>query len=856
MKLQTLLNKALIYKSNEQLLAEKEEGRQSFLKRFPFDSLIDLTIEEFSNTKTKDCFNYWLERKKILGGIGGGNSSKFGIYLSKTGDYCKGYGKQKIELKGEQLNEEFQSLKERIIKALKFAEEDHISDISSLEVPVFNMVLLKILNIYIPDKFLNIYSPPILIELGKELNIKDALLASKYSIELNHEVLIALKKHDVFSGWSNEEISSFIWDTFSERDKALDKNTNYWLIEHKSDNEESFRDYLLQNNCIAIDILHEDLSPYLNEESIEDIFDEKEESTAGQKALKQFFSMKEGDLVALKSTFTLKVDGKKRAVLRISAVGRITSDTTDGYEFSQEYGHLLPVQWTNTEKREFIGYGGYRSVINEAKSKNTINLVFMQSEEIKDPSPLPEPILDTVPKNYIFHGPPGTGKTYTVTERAVKLIDPKIYEELIADGREAIQQEVSRLVKAGQIHFVTFHQSYAYEDFIEGLKSDGNGNFIPTDGILKKAALEAMYEGIESNKHDYSGEVHFEQLYDYLVVNGIPHNVQFESKTGAASFISHISPQGNIVVTSEDVKTNSIISKERLLNLYRFIQEHDIDWKYNNIGFIREAIGGCNQTRYWSVLNWILEKMEEEETIEIEGDEKKAVIKKALLESSSSFEFTNVKKHVVIIDEMNRGNISKIFGELLTLLEEDKRLTEKNELIVELPYSKEKFTLPPNLFIIGTMNTADRSIALLDTALRRRYVFEEMMPNADLLESIGEEIDLTIMLSIMNKRIEVLYDRDHTIGHAYFINATTDEEVISIFQTKIIPLLQDYFYDDWEKIGLVLGGIGKSKEDSYIVYKEEVDVNQLFKQKPSMHIPALYRVKRKLTPQELIAIYE
>ncbi|PAK40604.1 McrB family protein [Peribacillus simplex] len=856
MKLQTLLNKALIYKSNEQLLAEKEEGRQSFLKRFPFDSLIDLTIEEFSNTKTKDCFNYWLERKKILGGIGGGNSSKFGIYLSKTGDYCKGYGKQKIELKGEQLNEEFQSLKERIIKAIKFAEEDHISDISSLEVPVFNMVLLKILNIYIPDKFLNIYSPPILIELGKELNIKDALLASKYSIELNHEVLIALKKQDVFSSWSNEEISRFIWDTFSERDKALDKNINYWLIEHKSDNEDSIRDYLLQNNCIAIDILHEDLSPYLNEESIEDIFDEKEESTAGQKALKQFFSMKEGDLVALKSTFTLKVDGKNRVVLRISAVGRITSDATDGYEFSQKYGHLLPVQWTNTEKREFIGYGRYRSVINEAKSKNTINLVFMQSEKIKDPSPFPEPILDTVPKNYIFHGPPGTGKTYTVTERAVKLIDPKIYEELIADGREAIQQEFSRLVKAGQIHFVTFHQSYAYEDFIEGLKSDGNGNFIPTDGILKKAALEAMYEGIESNKHDYSGEVHFEQLYDYLVGNGIPHNVQFESKTGAASFISHISPQGNIVVTSEDVKTNSIVSKERLLNLYRFIQEHNIDWKHNNIGFIREAIGGCNQTRYWSVLKWILEKMEEEETIEIEGDEKKAVIKKVLMERSSSFDFTNVKKHVVVIDEMNRGNISKIFGELLTLLEEDKRLTEKNELIVELPYSKEKFTLPPNLYLIGTMNTADRSIALLDTALRRRYVFEEMMPNADLLESVGEEIDLTVMLSIMNKRIEVLYDRDHTIGHAYFINATTDEEVISIFQTKIIPLLQDYFYDDWEKIGLVLGGIGKSKEDSYIVYKEEVDVNQLFKQKPSMHIPALYRVKRKLTPQELIAIYE
>lgn len=112
------------------------------------------------------------------------------------------------------------------------------------------------------------------------------------------------------------------------------------------------------------------------------------------------------------------------------------------------------------------------------------------------------------------------------------------------------------------------------------------------------------------------------------------------------------------------------------------------------------------------------------------------------------------------------------------------------------------------------------------------------------------------MLSVINKRIEVLYDRDHMIGHAYFINAKTDKEVIAIFQTKIIPLLQEYFYDDWEKIGLVLGGIGSSKEDQYIVYKEEVNVNELFKQNPSIYIPTLYRVKRKLTAQELIAIYE
>ncbi|MGF2712602.1 AAA family ATPase [Bacillus cereus] len=449
-------------------------------------------------------------------------------------------------------------------------------------------------------------------------------------------------------------------------------------------------------------------------------------------------------------------------------------------------------------KREFIGYGGYRSTLNEVKNKNVINLVFMQGKEINNTTQESSEVLDTDPRNYVFFGPPGTGKTYQIVERALELIDKRTYEELKADGREALQQEFSRLTKEGKIHLVTFHQSY------------GKGNFVPTDGILKKAALEAMYEGIQSTSQDFSNEVRFEQLYDYLVENGLKNKIQFESKTGTTNFISYISEQNNIVVTSEDVKTSSIVSKNRLLSLYRYVQEHDIDWK-NNTMFVREAIGGCNQTRYWSVLNWILEKMEntteDEEKIEVEGEEKKAIIQKALLENGS-FDYSNAKKHIVIIDEMNRGNISKIFGELLTLLEEGKRLTQSNELIVELPYSKEKFTLPPNLYVIGTMNTADRSIALLDTALRRRFVFEEIMPNTDLLESIGDEIDLAEMLSVINKRIEVLYDRDHMIGHAYFINAKTDNEVIAIFQTKIIPLLQEYFYDDWEKIGLVLGGIG------------------------------------------------
>lgn len=379
---------------------------------------------------------------------------------------------------------------------------------------------------------------------------------------------------------------------------------------------------------------------------------------------------------------------------------------------------------------------------------------------------VPDKSSSVISHNRILYGPPGTGKTYTTVNEALQILDPVFYEKN-QGNRSALKKRFGQLKEDGRVDFVTFHQSFGYEDFVEGWKpvpgsiADDQMSFAIEAGIFKvlcsRATGGSLDEAIEDLKI---------QCQESPVIVKTSTGVEKEIRYAGNSFF----------LQSEGMKAPFAVSTKRIKENWEEYQESQ-----------GQSLPAGNLK---TILDYLYENSE------IDGG--------SLHRESDSF--------VLVIDEINRGNISAIFGELITLIEPSKRAGADDEISVTLPYSKEQFSVPANLYIVGTMNTADRSIALLDTALRRRFQFVEMMPDYKLLEDVKVgDIEISDLLETINLRIEALYDRDHQIGHTYFLplkNEPTLEKLADIFRHSILPLLQEYFYDNWEKINLVLNNNG------------------------------------------------
>lgn len=569
-----------------------------------------------------------------------------------------------------------------------------------------------------------------------------------------------------------------------------------------------------------------------------------------------------GARLAAKTSYTRKESGKTISVLHVYAQGTVTNNPKDG--------QTLYVDWDKDFKPFLLdGRGAYRSTISQVNRPENIDLIFGNGSIPKTGAALAlafdaDDLKDDFPRNSILYGPPGTGKTYHTINKSVAIADcineDKLNEHFA--NRLALKDRFDELLienwddPTGQIAFVTFHQSMSYEDFVEGIKPDLNKpneiSYEINPGIFKRIANLALNNWLGTQKGN-TDKLPFEEAFNKLKEDWEDNNqMQFQMKTKGYEFTITGFTKTSINFRKKSGREGHSLSISTLRDGY-----------YNKKEIRATGVG---------------------------------VYYPGVLEKLRSYQPKNgidreKKNYVLIIDEINRGNISQIFGELITLLEDDKRLGESESLSVILPYSKEKFAIPPNLHIIGTMNTADRSVEALDTALRRRFVFEEKEPNPALLtpermvwqfwwdyenylwsnadflkierafyELIGfpveedeenkkEEywltmkqeplnpqkasiiahfsfsgINLSKLLLHINSRIEKLLSKDYRIGHAYLVKVRSVADLKYVFKNKILPLLQEYFYGDYGKIGLVLGQVFiKSKGPVQTINLKQVD---------------------------------
>lgn len=472
-----------------------------------------------------------------------------------------------------------------------------------------------------------------------------------------------------------------------------------------------------------------------------------------------------------------------------------------------------------------------------------------------------------MPLNCILYGPPGTGKTYSAVTMALQ-----IFQQAGVDiGNDRAEQLAcfERLRANKHIQFVTFHQSFSYEDFVEGIRPMTKAGALQYDvefGIFKKLCDDArkagaqpeagkdaparrvwkmslgntlkddgwVFEECKKNSYllmGYGDDIDFSAcktvediraLFEQYLPEQIEKN-QF-AVSEVFSFVVEMQAGELIVISEGNSKFRAI---GRVLDNYRVIDREGNDYRQcRDVEWLHFYVPA-------QPVELIYSKMFSQQTLYklTDADIKREALDSLLADAPKPQDLP----YVLIIDEINRGNLAAIFGELITLIEDTHRANGTDPLTLTLPYSKKLFSVPGNVYIIGTMNTADRSLTRLDTALRRRFSMLEMPPQPDLLKGIhipSTQVSLADILTAMNERIAVLLDSDHCIGHAPFMKLSTAqpaerlEELKKIFLGYIVPLLEEYFFDDWQKIRLVLNDHNKQEPEQML--RQVKDAEKLF----------------------------
>lgn len=768
---------------------EAEKARQEFVKNYTIDKIKKLSIEEYCVGKESFTSKVRYDLQG-LASMGNAYPDTFGVYHSQKNDELTLSPTFRKMTDGD-VNRAFEIIKDEIVKLITEFKNIGFEVIHNSKLN--NMYKYKLLIIYYPNEVFPVCARNTLYKYCECVGIKANKNDEMY---VGIQKLLAIKKNNyVFNHWTNAIYMSFC-------------------------------DYLLNSNQ-RIDCLNErentEWKPLIDEYNPGLTADDY------MKALSNEYIVKKKWLDVL--YFMYKLGGEATC----SQISDEFGNSPKHYTANANNIAKAIQKHSGCQIYDHDAYGGYWCILFYGKEVKTAEGSF----KWKLRAPLKESIekLDSegwfdymykndlnYPLNTILYGPPGTGKTYSTVLYAVAICRNESIKDLKKIPYSEVLAIYNDLKEHGRIAFTTFHQSYGYEEFIEGIKPTVNESndisYEVENGIFKDFCEFESNEKFEYDSNTVDSELKqyqkiFNDSWDLLLKDIVDTGYyDFTKESGKTVHVEYVGLEDKF-----KIQKSGFITKKQ--TFYRWVNRNQ--FKANS----KELSGGSKYwyKRYEAVINCLIDKYN---LLEFEGDK------------NTEFEVKKPLNKVFIIDEINRGNISKIFGELITLIEDTKRLgcDESTEAI--LPYSHLPFGVPKNVYILGTMNTADRSIALMDTALRRRFSFIEMIPDSNVLrdmeiniiESDGIALDVADMLDVINERIEYLYDREHTIGHAFFTaleENLTIGKLSEIFENKVIPLLQEYFYEDYEKIQLVLGDNGKKEDEYKFILDKSVNPENVFK---------------------------
>lgn len=812
-------------------IPERDALWDEFLARWPLEKLPDMKLDEYTHAGDKDCFTYWLEaRTEGLGSIWGGSAFKFGIYgrkdhSPKTGEgVAYGADYAWATKYGATPEEAFLNVRQQIVAVANAARAGNLELVEQADLgPVTKWKIAFLYQDRKAPTIVNIFKLEHLRALGPS---GQKLLASEL-----HPKLAAQRAGNHILAYADE-----LWGKIQESEatqlttpdalKFLQDSERLSAIKPPTDKIAGFRTASGRELALARDNRRPTLylSPGTWLEQVSSVLTAVDQYPA---------TRSRSSNLAANAPLLAPGNPMVKVTLETQAALAALCDAYEGLEPAEE-SEQAPLR--------------QRIAVNA------------------DPD---------IPLNQILYGPPGTGKTFRTVEEALRIIDPVFFRAHLSD-RSAQKRKFDEHVRSETVRFVTFHQSFSYEDFVEGIRAvtdddDSGGvlSFRVMDGVFKSLCETADVQvrkqaeappnlaGRTIWKMSLGNSETEVEIYDECIENGyalLGYGSQIDftgvqtaadvqaryreagqersdsdyAVQSVATFILNVKPGHLLVVTDGNFKFRAI---GEVTGPYKYAPHPDSEGyaQRRSVKWLRVYEPSLPFSR---IMNNQFVQRTLYQLKDGSLDRNKLADLLATDVPLAKDENISAPPKVLIIDEINRGNVSRVFGELITLVEESKRKGMPEALEVVLPYSKTPFSVPKNVYIIGTMNTADRSLTGLDIALRRRFSFVEVSPQPELLDDIVvEDIGMGDLLRAMNARIQVLLDRDHCIGHSYFLPLKGDASLpllSSIFRRQILPLLEEYFFEDWSRIRLVLNDHRKKNTQTCFIKSAELSLQQLF----------------------------